>query len=138
MIEKISPEKLKEISTYTWREVNPHTFKNKETWETLRLILLHHPNPIVRHEAAYIIGDFNIHDLVPALIESVKYDPSIVAKHESAEAMAFIKGEAAKIAYDFLTSLFEEPKAYEEACYHDDVLMTAKEALTYLEVEVKS
>lgn len=128
----------KPIEEYTWQEVNPNTFKDQETWETLKKILLHHPNPIVRHEAAYIIGDYNIYDLVPALIESVKTDPSIVAKHESAEALGFIKGEGANQAYKFLKDLIENPQNYDEKTTHEDVIVTAKEALKLLEKEIKN
>jgi len=137
----ISSEQYKKISKYTWQEVNPVTFRDSETWPILKDILLYHPNPIVRHEASYIIGDFNIHDLVPALIESVKYDPSIVAKHESAEALGFIKGDAAVSAYNFLNTLLKDKNRTifsDPLIYHEDVIVTAKEAAKLLEKEVKN
>jgi len=137
-MDEISQERLQNIAQYSWQQVNPNTFSDSSTWETLKLILLYHPNPIVRHEAAYIIGDFNIHDLVPALIESVKHDPSVVAKHESAEALGFIKGDVAHTAYRFLQSLFNEERIYDDLVYHEDVLVTAKEALKLLEKEIIS
>lgn len=137
----ISSEQYKKISKYTWQEVNPLTFRDSETWPILKDILLYHPNPIVRHEASYIIGDFNIHDLVPALIDSVKYDPSVVAKHESAEALGFIKGDAAAQAYNFIKTLLNDKDKSiftDPLVYHEDVIVTAKEAFKLLEKEVKS
>lgn len=137
-IPPISKSRYEEVCKYEWGNIKWHTFRNQESWSLLKDILLFHPNPIVRHEAAYMIGDFNIYDLVPALIDSIKYDKSIVAKHESAEALSFIKGPVALTAYNFLKDITENKNNYNELIQHEDVQVTALEALKHLEKTIRN
>lgn len=137
---EIGKEEYEEICEHSWKQVNPNTFMDSESWPILKNIILYHPNPIVRHEASYIAGDLNIYDLVPVLIDAVKYDLSIVGKHEAVEALGFIKGPAAKQAHDFIKSLLEDKnqKLFEhKLIYHEDVIKTAEEAFKLLEKEIE-
>lgn len=91
-------------------------------------ILYHHPNQIVRHEAAFILGDFPYRKrlernvAVRHLVTAFKRDPSVVAKHESVEAAGEIFCEASVSAAAHLAKMLRF------GWEHPDVLKTAEEA----------
>ncbi|MBI4174504.1 MAG: hypothetical protein HY517_02565 [Candidatus Aenigmarchaeota archaeon] len=124
---------IERISHYTRRNITALERSGKERYhETLidaALVLHHHPNQIVRHEAAFVLGDFPYRSesdkfcAVRHLITAFKRDPSVVAQHESVEAAGEVfcaasMGAAAHMAKIIAFKLD-----------HPDVVKTAEESL---------
>jgi HEAT repeat protein len=54
------------------------------------------PSPLVRHEAAFAMGQLEFKSAVPALIEAMEDDESVLVRHESAVALGSIGDERAR------------------------------------------
>ena len=62
--------------------------ESPESFEVLGQTLSNDPSSIVRHEAAYILGEkANLLSISP-LIKAIEYDPAIIVRHEAALALA--------------------------------------------------
>ena len=57
---------------------------------TLSDVLLHDPDPLVRHEAAFSMGQIGLSSANPALAEAMLTDRDPVVRHESAAALGSI------------------------------------------------
>jgi hypothetical protein len=122
-----------EISQYQHSQVTPDRFRDPASWRDLKDILLYHPDQIVRHEAAFVIGAVNA-ACAPFLIQAIKFDPSLVNKHESAEALGQLTDpELAMVGYRYLKMIFQNPELFDEGVRHRDVLNTIRLALEALE-----
>lgn len=133
---KISRYIKRRITFYTRRDVtsmlNSDTDSENKYWKTLTelaRILHHHPNQIVRHEAAFVFGDFQYKNELENNIAiyhlrlSIRRDPSIVGRHESVEAL----GECAtKISIGAAVDLVKLIKFKND---HPDVIKTAEGSL---------
>ncbi|MGF1580118.1 MAG: HEAT repeat domain-containing protein [Gemmataceae bacterium] len=92
--------------------------------EVLCQVCLHDGDPVVRHEAAFVLGLLYSLEAIEGsqaldtLCESSQNDPSIVVRHESAEALAFFPVQK---AIDVLSDLVEDES--------HDVVTTAQIAL---------
>jgi len=99
-------------------------------------ILFHHADPIVRHEAAFVLGEMRYRSdiertvAIRSLRMAWRQDPSIVAKHEVIEALGGMCGNAAiGAAADMVGILYFSSKYPPELHrYHPDVVATAREA----------
>ena len=60
--------------------------------ETLKI----DPSPLVRHEAAFSMGQLEFKSAVPALMEAMANDESVLVRHESAVALGSIGEETAR------------------------------------------
>ncbi len=133
----ISRQRLDEISRYASGSITVQKFRNAQRnpllLQDLKDILLYHPNPIIRHEAAFIIGELKL-PIAHLLIPAVKYDRSIVVKHEAIEALGRTNdyGDAC-MAYVFLKKITKTPEKYDAGVAHEDVQITAQEALKELQ-----
>lgn len=59
-------------------------------------ILKNDPNGVVKHEASFQIAARNMRDKIPALVDSALHDSSILAKHESIEALGLMRAYEAE------------------------------------------
>ena len=57
---------------------------------TLADVLLHDPDPLVRHEAAFSLGQIGLSDGNRALAEAVIADKDPIVRHESAAALGSV------------------------------------------------
>ncbi|MBI2148393.1 HEAT repeat domain-containing protein [Candidatus Woesearchaeota archaeon] len=110
----IYEENFRRISKYTVDKVNANKFRDPSKWFDLRDLLLYHPDPIVRHEASFVIGELGNTGLEPYLMTVIKFDNSIVAKHEAAEALGRMQGRDAYYAYKFLLKVYDNIKNYDD------------------------
>jgi HEAT repeat protein len=85
---------------------------SEELQSILTLVLQHDPDPIVRHEAAFVIGELAKQERIDsecaaiALRHAALDDPSVVARHEAAESLSsFYHPTAVKT----LTELLDDP-----------------------------
>ena len=132
----IENDRLEYISRmYTIDEMVLDYFRDPSTWHDLKDILIYHPDPIVRHEASFIVGELEIEDLASFLSKVIKFDTSIVAKHEAAEALGKAKGREAMQAYIFLSKITSE-QGYDDDVYHPDVQHTATQSMQRLRKEI--
>ena len=69
---------IAKIKSHELRDIKIRTPSN---WRLFRDVLLFHPSPIARHEAAFYVGEFGISELFPLLIYAVENDKSLVVKH---------------------------------------------------------
>ncbi len=137
----ITEERLGEISKYKFSEINKKHFGNaindNNLYKLLIDIMLYHPNLVVRHEASFLLGELEIKEAIPSLMNVVKFDKSIVAKHEAIEAIRKL-GKNIDSVYEFLKSLTDlNSKIYDEGVYHPDVQATAELSIKELEEERK-
>jgi len=103
-------------------------------------ILFHHTDPIVRHEAAFVLGEIRYRNdidrtvAIRSLRLAWRQDPSIVAKHEVIEALGGMCGNAAiGAAADMATILyFSSHYPAGQHRFHPDVVATAREAYSNL------
>ncbi len=130
----IGKGRLAEISQYGSGDVTSETFADPRTWRDLGDILLFHPSAVTRHEASFVIADLQV-PLAERLISAVKFDTSIVAKHEAAESLGKIEdGDDAWMAYVFLQRASDRKnRRYARGVYHCDVQTTVRESLEKLE-----
>src|SRR5207245_3637343 len=54
------------------------------------------PSPLVRHEAAFSLGQLEFKSAVPALLEAMANDDSVLVRHESAVDLGSIGEETAR------------------------------------------
>lgn len=128
----VSEERLSKISRYRFQDMVFSNFSGPATYGDLKDILLYHPNPVVRHEASFIIGELGIEELIPYLVKVVKFDQSIVGTHEAIEALGKFKNsrEAERIKR-FLTQITTN-KNYDERIRDPDIQATARLSLEQL------
>ena len=130
----ITKKEFEKISKYETRDITSQNFKYPSRWKELADILLFHPNPITRHEACFVAADLQIL-IAHRLISVVKFDTSIVNKHEAAESLGKIKNrDDAWMAYSFLKKTTDSKmRKYDDDIYHPDVQATICESLIELE-----
>ena len=126
-------KQLEAISKYN-AGITEKDFQDPKKQRDLTDILLYHPDPITRHEAAFIIGE-HYQDLYPFLITALKFDTSIVCKHEAAEALGKVKGPEARRVQRYLERMMRP--GYDEAVYHSDVQATIQHAVSQLAAEIQ-
>lgn len=123
------------LDRYTQDHINSRDFADESTYGLLREILLHHPDSIVRHEAAFVMGELCLVDEIPFLVSVFKRDTSIVAKHEAIEAIGFICRGFASAGFDtaqlrrylkYLERVHEVPSPFDDECSHPDVVRTVE------------
>ena len=68
-------------------------------------VLLHDPDGLVRHEAAFSLGQMGFHSGVPALGKAVKNDESMFVRHEAAVALGVIGSQDGR---DILTEALND------------------------------
>ena len=96
-------------------------------------LALHHPHPVTRHEASFLLGELGLTNAIPDLMRIVMLDKSIVAKHEAAESLGKL-GENSDEAYGFLKAVIDpHNRKYEEGVYHSDVQATAELAIRQID-----
>ena len=126
--EKISRYKTKDVSALLRQNIN----SDNSYWRILTqatYILFHHPNPISRHESAFVLGELKYRcgvDQVTSISNLrlvVRRDSSMVVKHEAAEALGEIHCIASIGAAADLAKIIAFHK------YHEDVVATAKGSL---------
>ncbi|MBI4021465.1 MAG: HEAT repeat domain-containing protein [Candidatus Aenigmarchaeota archaeon] len=62
---------------------------------------LHHdPDPIVRHEAAFWLGELGDPEATDALAHALRNDPASIVRHEAAEALGWIPTTASRRALE--------------------------------------
>jgi len=61
--------------------------------EAIAKALLTDPSALLRHEAAYVLGQVQSAHAVPFLEESLFHDPHVMVRHESAEALGNISDD---------------------------------------------
>ncbi len=69
---------------------------NEDVIEYISYVLLNDPNDLVRHEAAFSLGQMGLRKGLPALIKAVESDPSMFVRHEAAIAIGVIGSEEGK------------------------------------------
>jgi len=100
-VRKVSkPEfaRIYEIQEAMWRVEN-----REQTGNEIKMIieaLRKDPSPIVRHEAAFALGEIASIEAVEALAHAVLHDHSPLVRHESAEALGWIPTEASRRALE--------------------------------------
>jgi hypothetical protein len=105
-------------------EIVPHTpsldsftyrWKIRSRIGSILWVLLYHPDPIVRHEASFIIWQEGTRYWVSALRRTIRKEVSIIALHEAIEAMGVITQlpTTAQRNIDFLESVRNDPKKWE-------------------------
>lgn len=129
----ILQQRLREINRYKTNQITCSNFKNPKTWPLLRDIMIYHNSPITRHEACFISVELSC-PYASKLVQIVKFDISIVVKHEAAEALGKIKEkDDAWMAYTFLREAFQNNRHYGDGVYHPDVQASIKESIDDLE-----
>jgi deoxyhypusine monooxygenase len=92
---------LKELEALLGNPETPHHRRIYACQELLHLgtsgaiallgrVLSGDPDSVVRHEAAFVLGELADPAGVPALAEAMRRDPSDLVRHESAEALGWI------------------------------------------------
>lgn len=71
-------------------------------------IVLHDPDPLVKHEAAFTLGQMGLASGVPALEEAVKHDKEPIVRHESAAALGSIGNQSARPTLELALSDADE------------------------------
>ncbi len=66
---------------------------DEDVIEHISYVLLNDPNELVRHEAAFSLGQMGFRKGLPALIKAVENDPSMFVRHEAAIAIGVIGSE---------------------------------------------
>ncbi|MDG6939022.1 MAG: HEAT repeat domain-containing protein [Nitrososphaerota archaeon] len=64
--------------------------------EVLSDVLLHDTDPLVKHEAAFSMGQMGLSSANPALEKAVLTDPDPVVRHESAAALGAIGSQSSR------------------------------------------
>lgn len=131
----IDKDRLEYIAnTYNSENVNIKNFSKGKDWRDLLDVQLYHPSSITRHEASFVIGELVSQGTFPVeiLFTVVKFDNSIVAKHEAVEAIGrAVTPNSVVNAYRFLRKI--SGPGYDDGVYHPDVQSTIKESLAKLE-----
>lgn len=101
--------------------------ESPESFEVLGQTLSNDPSSIVRHEAAYILGEkANLLSISP-LIKAIEYDPAIIVRHEAALALANLGTLGLPESEKVLIKLLNDP--------NEDVVDTAEIALQRLQMK---
>lgn len=128
----IPQEEFNRIKRYRSRDITTNRFRDPTTWRELSDIMVYHPNPITRHEACFVAAELQI-PYAHRLVAVVKFDQSIVNKHEAAEALGKLRDRTdAWMAYVFLRKT-QKLRGYDDGVYHPDVQATVQESLDELE-----
>jgi deoxyhypusine monooxygenase len=90
-------------------------------------VLLLDPSPIVRHEAAYILGEKNNESAIPYLTQAIENDNNKIVIHESALALANLGNICLPAGKDILSSLLKS--------FDENIKDTAEIALQRLELK---
>jgi len=96
--------------------------KREDAIPALASALQEDPSPLVRHEAAFAMGQLEFKSAVPSLLEAMAKDESVLVRHESAVALGSIGDERARPG---LISALED--------IDEDVRLSAEVALADLE-----
>jgi deoxyhypusine monooxygenase len=96
--------------------------KREDAIPALALALREDLSPLVRHEAAFAMGQLEFKSAVPSLLEAMARDESVLVRHESAVALGSIGDERARLG---LLSALED--------VDEDVRLSAEVALADLE-----
>ena len=96
--------------------------ESPEAFAALSKTLTDDPSPIVRHEAAYVLGEKGTEEAITCLIQSIKHDPNDFVVHEAALALGNTRDQRAK---EVLEELLNHHK--------QDVIQTAQIALDRLQ-----
>jgi deoxyhypusine monooxygenase len=96
--------------------------KNEQAVPLLSQSLMEDPSPLVRHEAAFAMGQLTFKSAVPALLEAMKNDESVLVRHESAVALGSIGDDRAR--QDLMATLSDPD---------EDVRVSARIALADLD-----
>ena len=131
-----SQERLEEISQYTSEDMKLRNFRDPNAWDDLVDILIYHPSSITRHEASFIIAELDDSYLTSRLMQVVKFDRSIVAKHEAVEALGRTTKDVKRV-YQFLRNIIT-PGIYDDEVYHPDVQATAQESMRALKKQLNA
>jgi len=78
----------------------------KESIPALADVLLHDPDPLVRHEAAFSLGQIGLSEGNEALSEAVQHDRDPIVRHESAAALGSVGSADSE---DVLTRALDDP-----------------------------
>ncbi len=96
--------------------------KREDAIPALARALREDPSPLVRHEAAFAMGQLEFKSGVPSLLEAMARDESVLVRHESAVALGSIGDERARPG--LMTALED---------VDEDVRLSAEVALADLE-----
>ena len=96
--------------------------KREDAIPALARALREDPSPLVRHEAAFAMGQLEFKSGVPSLLEAMAKDESVLVRHESAVALGSIGDERARPG--LMTALED---------VDEDVRLSAEVALADLE-----
>jgi HEAT repeat protein len=69
--------------------------------EPIGKVLKFDENPLVRHEAAFSLGQLGFTGGIAALSDSIRSDPSFFVRHEAAVALGVIGSEEARITLNY-------------------------------------
>lgn len=72
----------------------------EEVIEDISDVLLNDPNELVRHEAAFSLGQMGLKKGLNALVRAAKSDPSMFVRHEAAIAIGVIGAEEGRKALE--------------------------------------
>ena len=75
----------------TWTEVGEGDPTRKIVAELLEFAIKNDDNEIVRHEAAYQLGEHNMREKIPILIDLALHDTSEIVRHEAIEAIGLLE-----------------------------------------------
>ena len=90
--------------------------------------LLNDPSPIVRHEAAYILGEKNSFLAIDPLIRAITTDKAVIVVHESALALANLGSLGYPVSQHLLLDLQQST--------NDDLVDTAEIAIQRLNMKM--
>ena len=85
--------------------------KNAESFKLLCKILKTDPSPVIRHEAAFVLGNFKEKRVLPHLFHSIKKDKSDLVRHEAIEALADV-GIQTKSVQSLLKKLLKDKNPF--------------------------
>lgn len=72
-------------------ELSPDYDLKEKIEDILVYVLKNDKNAIVRHEAAYQLGEHEVLERLPDLIDAILHDPNEVVRHESIEAVGLMR-----------------------------------------------
>lgn len=75
----------------TVNELRPDDQLRNEIGELLEYVLQHDKNDVVKHEACFQLGEYNLTKKIPALVRAALCDRSELVRHEAVEALGLIQ-----------------------------------------------
>ena len=104
----------------------------KMTMRRLYHLMVFHPDPIIRHEASFIVLHYQCDELVSKLMIAANEEESIVATHEALEALGEMRGRT-KMAFFYRESIRKFLAAYRTVSpnlnkEHPDIVATLEQA----------